>query len=140
MNKQNKWTPEVRAAYMRTYMKGYYKDNPDQHEKHKQQDRVRNKARPKNVENALASLRRARKLQATPKWANKDKIRTFYDQAVELTKQTGMLHVVDHIVPLRGHIGRKLHVCGLHVEGNLQILDWIGNQKKSNVCWPDMPA
>lgn len=67
------------------------------------------------------SLRRARILQATPKWADLDKIRAIYKQAAEL----GM--TVDHIYPLKGK-----NVCGLHVENNLQIISSEDNSSKGN--------
>jgi hypothetical protein len=67
------------------------------------------------------------KKEATPKWANMEKIRAIYDKAAELTLTTGILHEVDHIIPLRHPL-----VCGLHVETNLQVLTQIENRKKSN--------
>ena len=72
--------------------------------------------------------RRAAKLQATPAWADQDKIKFIYAQAAEL----GM-HV-DHIVPLKSKL-----VCGLHNEFNLQVLTGVDNLKKGNRHWPDMP-
>ena len=42
------------------------------------------------------------------------------------------LHV-DNIVPLKSAI-----VCGLHWEGNLQLLTSVENIKKGNRTWPDM--
>jgi hypothetical protein len=67
------------------------------------------------------------KKEATPKWVNMEKVRAIYDQAAELTLTTGILHEVDHIIPLRHPL-----VCGLHVETNLQVLTQIENRKKSN--------
>ncbi len=67
------------------------------------------------------------KKEATPKWANMEKVRAIYDRAAELTLTTGILHEVDHIIPLRHPL-----VCGLHVETNLQVLTQIENRKKSN--------
>jgi len=64
---------------------------------------------------------------ATPLWANKKKIKDFYTVARALTENTGIEHQVDHIIPLRGE-----HVCGLHVEHNLQILTKEENIRKSN--------
>lgn len=65
--------------------------------------------------------------QATPVWANKSKIKEFYLKAVILTKETGIIHEVDHIIPIKGK-----HVCGLHVESNLQIITQTENRKKGN--------
>lgn len=75
--------------------------------------------------------RRSREIQATPAWADLDAIAAIYRQAADLTKSTGISHHVDHIIPLQGR-----HVCGLHVEGNLQILPWHHNIAKSNKFVP----
>lgn len=77
--------------------------------------------------NYANSLRQKRTKLATPNWANLDKIKELYLQARALTKETGILHEVDHIVP----ITHKL-VCGLHVEDNLQVLTKDQNRKKCN--------
>lgn len=77
---------------------------------------------------ANAWKRRAR--HAMPKWLtpqHKEQIRALYLAARRLTKDTGIKHVVDHIVPLRSEL-----VCGLHVPWNLQILTHIENCSKSN--------
>lgn len=68
---------------------------------------------------ARNALRKARKLEATPSWANLSLIKDIYANA------DGM-HV-DHIIPLQGEL-----VCGLHVENNLQYLTPEENMKKSN--------
>lgn len=81
------------------------------------------------------SLRRAAEKKATPSWANRKAILAFYVEAVRLTKETGVLHEVDHIYPLQSKV-----MCGLHVEANLQILTFAANRSKSNRHWPDAPA
>lgn len=76
------------------------------------------------------SLRRARKKQAAPKWLTDDQkseMKSMYLRAWELGQQTGDLHTVDHIVPLKGK-----NVCGLHVPWNLQILLFQDNCAKKN--------
>jgi 5-methylcytosine-specific restriction endonuclease McrA len=68
--------------------------------------------------------------QATPNWLTpeqKDQIKDLYIKAVCLSKDTGILHEVDHIIPLHGK-----RVCGLHVPSNLQILTKEDNFKKLN--------
>jgi hypothetical protein len=70
---------------------------------------------------------RARLIQATPVWADFDKINAFYDEAVRVTRQTGIPHEVDHIYPLRGK-----NSCGLHVEANLQVVPSTVNRRKKN--------
>lgn len=70
---------------------------------------------------AYGAKRRALRIQAIPKWANHDKIRKLYRKAHRL----GL--VVDHIVPLNSRV-----VCGLHWEGNLQLLTAEENAHKTN--------
>jgi hypothetical protein len=77
--------------------------------------------------NAITAKRRATQLQQTPKWADLRKIEQFYIEAARLTKETGIQHHVDHIMPLRGKF-----VSGLHVHQNLQILTASENCSKSN--------
>jgi hypothetical protein len=74
-----------------------------------------------------ASRHRARKIQAMPSWADQDKIKAIYDEAVRLTLVTGIRHEVDHIYPLQSK-----WMCGLHVETNLQILTIYENRSKKN--------
>lgn len=74
----------------------------------------------------LAQDKRARKLKATPSWANMDAIRRVYDEAAWLVS-VGVDAHVDHIVPLKGKT-----VCGFHVEYNLRIITAYENRKKYN--------
>jgi hypothetical protein len=50
-----------------------------------------------------------------------------YDRAATLTRETGIQHHVDHIVPLNHPL-----VCGLHVPANLQVLTAKENRAKRN--------
>ena len=68
-----------------------------------------------------------RTAQATPKWANRKLIKNIYDECRRITKETGIIHEVDHIIPLTSKL-----VCGLHVENNLQILTKEANRAKYN--------
>jgi len=54
-------------------------------------------------------------------------IEKVYDDAAYLTLETGVLHRVDHIIPLNG-----VDCSGLHVPWNLQILTEEANVAKSN--------
>lgn len=74
--------------------------------------------------------RNAAKLRATPVWADLDAILQFYEDASRMTRETGIKHEVDHIVPLQGKF-----VCGLHCEANLQVLTKRENISKHNK-WP----
>ena len=77
---------------------------------------------------------KAQRMQATPAWADSEKIKAFYTTADALGMLTGEWHHVDHIVPLRSR-----RVCGLHVEANLRVITATENQSKGNRHWPDMP-
>ena len=74
-----------------------------------------------------SAKRRAWLYQVTPSWANEELMRKLYQLADQLTKETGIPHEVDHIVPLQ----HKL-VCGLHTHDNLQILTSTENRSKKN--------
>jgi len=74
-----------------------------------------------------AAKRKAMKLQRTPAWADMAAIRDFYKEALQLTEQTGVKYVVDHIIPLQGRL-----VCGLHVQNNLQVITSVENCQKHN--------
>jgi len=60
-------------------------------------------------------------------WADKDKMKKVYEERDAKTRETGIEHQVDHIVPILGK-----RVCGLHNEFNLQVLTKQENQRKSN--------
>lgn len=80
--------------------------------------------------NANTAKRRSTKLQATLPWLTKEQlkqIRDIYIEAAKRTKETGISHHVDHIIPLQGK-----NVRGLHVPWNLQILTAKENLSKNN--------
>lgn len=78
----------------------------------------------------LAAKRRAAKHRATPSWLTHDQlalVRAIYADARRMTRESGVRHHVDHIVPLRAQT-----VCGLHVPWNLAVIPAIDNHRKSN--------
>lgn len=81
--------------------------------------------------NSYAAKRRAAKKSACVKFANLEKILEFYTKATKLTKQTNILHVVDHIIPLTHPL-----VCGLHIETNLRVITDSENSHKWNKFTP----
>ena len=70
---------------------------------------------------------KSRLRKAKPIWANHTKLREIYLNSRELTKETGVVYSVDHIIPIRGKT-----VCGLHTPDNLCIISLEDNMKKSN--------
>jgi len=97
------------------------------------------KSRRWNVSNKAAfaareSARRAAQKAATPSWVRRVEIISVYQEAERLSRDTGITHQVDHIVPLISD-----RVCGLHVPWNLRVITGTENQAKGNRSWPDMP-
>ncbi len=106
-------------------MREWARENP---ERKKQMDKEwRENNRPKT--RAMHSRRRAAERNATPSWLTKEQhlqIIAVYEEAERLTIETGILHHVDHIVPLRGK-----NVSGLHVPWNLRAIPASENLSKS---------
>ena len=113
------------------HYKEYHLNNKDKKKKYQKEYRLKNKEKGKkykrlyslnnrNLINANTAKRRATKLNATPKFANIDKIKDIY-------KNCPKGFHVDHIIPLNNKL-----VCGLHVEWNLQYLPAKENLSKSN--------
>lgn len=85
---------------------------------------------------ALAVKRETVKRRATPSWLPKaqlEEMAAFYETATRLTRETGIRHDVDHIVPLRGR-----EVCGLHVPWNLRVIPHDENVSKFNRLVPEL--
>lgn len=96
--------------------------NPDKTRASSKRSRSTNKGH----KNADTALRRTRKLQASPMWADNKAIKLIYKAASMLNLMGFEVHV-DHKIPLINNL-----VCGLHVPGNLQIISAHKNLSKSN--------
>ena len=107
------------------------------HRKNREKDlenhNIRNKtwfANNKDKRAAYQGKRKAAQLQRTPKWLTESDLRMIeakYSLAAMLTRETGVIHHVDHIIPLQGK-----KVSGLHVFSNLRVIPGTDNVKKSN--------
>ena len=133
----------------KSYLEGWRGENPDSFKKYyaERKDELNANFKTWRVENAesragymaqwlkenralsneKAMRRVASKRQATPKWANRERMVEFYKEAERLTAQTGIPHNVDHIYPLQGKT-----VCGLHCEANLNVITQFENIQKLN--------
>lgn len=111
--------------WMRAYSRQHYLDNLDKYRERNHRHYKENKS----YYNEKYNRYRAAKLQATPAWLTEsdiDEMRAIYSKARRLSEETGILHHVDHIYPLRGN-----HVCGLHCPSNLQISTATENLRKA---------
>lgn len=127
--------PEYRAAQIER-LKAVKRDNPEYKAARLKIDSA---ARRKRYEGdpeyrarivAAESAKRAIRKAAAPPWltqAHLAEIEAVYAAAVEKSERTGVLHHVDHIVPIKGKT-----VCGLHVPWNLQVLSASENAQKGN--------
>ena len=123
------------------YSEKYYSERKDELNIQHREYYERNKIKCQNIvkryeklhraeKSARESFRRAQKLNATPPWLTKEhrkQIEDLYKLRDELTLKTGIIHHVDHIVPLINE-----NVCGLHVPWNLRVIPGVDNLKKSN--------
>ena len=106
----------TRANCRRVFRKYYEKHlslkqrwKDENREAHREINRAWRQKNPEKLREGSANYK-ARKLRATPPWADLVAIREFYENRPEG-------HHVDHIVPLAGK-----NVCGLNVPHNLQYL------------------
>ena len=78
----------------------------------------------KNNPEKVAKQYGLRNSSIRPDNANLEKIQEIYKECYRITKETGIPHEVDHIIPVSKG--------GLHHEDNLQILTRNENRRKSN--------
>lgn len=106
--------------------RNYYIKNKESVCEKKKVYRKQNRAR----YTALNVEREKAKSFRTPKWLTleqREEIVSFYKQAKKMQEVTGVLHHVDHIVPLCGKT-----VSGLHVPWNLRVITAKENLLKYN--------
>ncbi len=76
---------------------------------------------------ANSAMRAAAIEQRTPAWVDRKAIASVYAEARRISAETGIVHHVDHEIPLQGRL-----VSGLHVASNLRVLRAEVNVRKSN--------
>lgn len=79
---------------------------------------------------ARSAIYRASKRNACPPWLSesmKQQIEEIYAEARKISNESGVMHEVDHIIPLKSDV-----VCGLHVPWNLQVISQFKNRNKRN--------
>ena len=125
-NENSKRWRQENPERLKELSKRWHKENK---ERVKELSRAWKKANKHKV-NASTRMRQAAKLNATPHWLNEDHkfmLEEIYELRDLRTQATGVVHHVDHIVPLRG-----AEVCGLHVPWNLQVIPASANIRKGN--------
>lgn len=87
---------------------------------------------PKWIKNSKRKKYIIQVLLSCPPWQSVNELRQMQKQAKRLTEETGVLHTLDHDVPLNHPA-----VCGLSVPWNIKIIPWAVNCSKGNEWHPD---
>ncbi len=101
----------------------WYGDNKEQHLENSKEWYANNKYRKLATTNA----REQRCKNATPPWVSMADVQFIYKQAKQVSKETGVPHEVDHIIPLTHDV-----ICGLNAPINLQVIPASENRRKAN--------
>ena len=121
--KKLQWNRENNYKYYKKEIQTAWIENNRDHIRARERERYRTQEKYKILNLTKAAERR----RAICKWANKERVKSFYIQARYMTKTTGIAYVVDHIVPIKHRL-----VCGLHNEFNLRVITDHENSVKKN--------
>lgn len=141
--RSNRWRKE-NPERKKQQMAEYYQQNrerelaksKERHQNNRKANCNRSKKwREDNPARVAANIakRRADEKQATPNWADLAAIRVTYEEARITTENSGVLHQVDHTIPLNSDV-----VCGLHCETNLRVITADENNSKNNKLIEDL--
>ncbi len=123
--KAKKWREDNPERYKKAL-----KDNYEKTKEKRLKDSSEYKKKNAGRVTAWNKKRDLAKIQRTPPWLSEQQLKEIeqvYIESARLTKETGIVYNVDHIVPLQGKL-----VSGLHVPWNLQILTKKENGSKLN--------
>lgn len=119
-------TPEYNKLMYQRYTKYFTKHNREYYWTHKDYF-INYWATHKAQYNAQGAKRRFQIKRALPKWVDLQNIQFVYELCEKISKETGIKHNVDHIIPLQSSL-----VCGLHCLENLRIITETENKRKGN--------
>ena len=136
------WDPQKKLIARRKSERRYRLRHPDKwlakkkryRQKHKEKIYAYNREyekRNRGMTRAIVAKKRMNKRRQTPIFSDHENIMAIYREADRISKETGIPHHVDHIVPIQGKT-----VSGLHVSWNLRVIPASDNIRKSNSWGP----